>query len=151
MDLLSNVLSGSGDSPLAALVENRELLMILTTSVAVLIGCVVVLVWQRSAGQKSSKMAEPLKPLMVTTEPELEPEVDDGKTKVKQTGTTEGFAKALAEEGKARYEKTNFKVIDMDFQRETEREKACVENKLNRLRSGGRSRRDCRPPGKRNY
>ncbi|THG06331.1 hypothetical protein TEA_006884 [Camellia sinensis var. sinensis] len=96
---------GFCDSPLAALVENRELLMILTTSVAVLIGCVVVLVWQRSAGQKSSKMAEPLKPLMVTTEPELEPEVDDGKTKVviffgTQTGTAEGFAKALAEEEK---------------------------------------------------
>ncbi|GMP36525.1 hypothetical protein CsSME_00008630 [Camellia sinensis var. sinensis] len=124
---LSNVSSGSGDSPLAALVENRELLMILTTSVAVLIGCVVVLVWRRSAGQKSSKVAEPLKPLTVTTEPEPEPEVDDGKTKVviffgTQTGTAEGFAKALAEEGKARYEKANFKVIDMDDYAATDEE-----------------------------
>ncbi|KAL7224717.1 hypothetical protein ACSBR1_026075 [Camellia fascicularis] len=124
---LSNVSSGSGDSPLAALVENRELLMILTTSVAVLIGCVVVLVWRRSAGQKSSKVAQPLKPLTVTTEPEPEPEVDDGKTKVviffgTQTGTAEGFAKALAEEGKARYEKASFKVIDMDDYAATDEE-----------------------------
>ncbi|CAL5349250.1 unnamed protein product [Camellia sinensis] len=32
--------------------------------------------------EQSSKVAEPLKPLTVTTEPEPEPEVDDGKTKL---------------------------------------------------------------------
>uniref|UniRef100_A0A5B6ZG16 NADPH--cytochrome P450 reductase n=1 Tax=Davidia involucrata TaxID=16924 RepID=A0A5B6ZG16_DAVIN len=114
----TNVSSDSGESPaLAMLIENRELVMILTTSVAVLIGCFVVLLWRRSSGQKSAKVPEPPKPLMVKTE--LEPEVDDGKKKVTifygtQTGTAEGFAKALAEEGKARYEKASFKVIDLD-------------------------------------
>ncbi|XP_052199637.1 NADPH--cytochrome P450 reductase-like [Diospyros lotus] len=113
----SNASSGSGESPFAALAENRELLMILTTSVAVLIGCVVVLIWRRSSGQKAVKAVEPPRPLSVKTEPE--PEVDDGKKKVTiffgtQTGTAEGFAKALAEEAKARYEKATFRVIDLD-------------------------------------
>ncbi|XAR51172.1 NADPH--hemoprotein reductase [Bertholletia excelsa] len=113
----SNVSSDAGISPLAALVENRELLTVLTTAVALLIGCVVVLVWRRSSSQKSSKALEPPRPLIVNTEPE--PEEDDGKKKVTvffgtQTGTAEGFAKALAEEAKARYEKATFKVIDLD-------------------------------------
>nr|QNL13420.1 NADPH-dependent cytochrome P450 reductase [Camptotheca acuminata] len=113
----TNVSFESGESPaLAMLIENRELVMILTTSVAVLIGCFVVLLWRRSSG-KSGKVTEPPKPLVVETEPE--PEVDDGKKKASifygtQTGTAEGFAKALAEEAKARYEKASFKVIDLD-------------------------------------
>ncbi|PSS36215.1 NADPH--cytochrome P450 reductase [Actinidia chinensis var. chinensis] len=120
-DLMAAILkasSGSGESPLSALAENRDLLMVLTTAVAMLIGCLAVLVWRRSSGQKSTKgAAEPPRPLMVNTEPE--PEIDDGKKKVSifygtQTGTAEGFAKALAEEARARYEKVTFKVVDLD-------------------------------------
>ncbi|XP_044464149.1 NADPH--cytochrome P450 reductase 2-like [Mangifera indica] len=112
----SNVSSDSSASGVANIIfENREFVMILTTSIAVLIGCVVVLIWRRSSGQKV-KTVEPLKPLMVKL-PEVE--VDDGTQKVTvlfgtQTGTAEGFAKALADEAKARYEKANFKVVDLD-------------------------------------
>lgn len=114
-------LSESGESTLpptlAMVLENRELLMILTTSVAVLIGCVVVLVWRRSSSQKSAKAFEAPKTVVPKIKEELE--VDDGKQKVTiffgtQTGTAEGFAKALMEEAKARYEKAVFKVIDLD-------------------------------------
>lgn len=111
----SNVSSDSSASGVANIIfENREFVMILTTSIAVLIGCVVVLIWRRSSGQKV-KTVEPLKPLMVKL-PEVE--VDDGTQKVTvlfgtQTGTAEGFAKALADEAKARYEKANFKVVDL--------------------------------------
>lgn len=113
----SNASSGTADSPLSALVENRELMMILSTSVALLIGCVLMLLWRRSSSQKSAKVSEFPKPLVVKTE--LEPEIDDGKKKVTifygtQTGTAEGFAKALAEEASVRYEKATFKVIDLD-------------------------------------
>lgn len=92
----SNASSGTADSPLSALVENRELMMILSTSVALLIGCVLMLLWRRSSSQKSAKVSEFPKPLVVKTD--LEPEIDDGKKKVTifygtQTGTAEGFAK----------------------------------------------------------
>ncbi|GAV59576.1 NAD_binding_1 domain-containing protein/Flavodoxin_1 domain-containing protein/FAD_binding_1 domain-containing protein [Cephalotus follicularis] len=111
----SNVSSESASELATILLGNREVLMILTTSVAVLIGCVVILFWRRSNGQKS-KVVEPPKPLMFK-EPEVE--ADDGKQKVTvffgtQTGTAEGFAKALAEEGKARYDKATFRVVDLD-------------------------------------
>ncbi|KAL4564295.1 hypothetical protein LXL04_028355 [Taraxacum kok-saghyz] len=131
LDLMSALLNGkvfdtsnaseSGESmvppALAMLMENRELLMILTTSVAVLIGCVVVFVWRRSSTKKSAKELE--SPVIVVPKRVQEEEVDDGKTKVTvffgtQTGTAEGFAKALVEEAKARYEKAVFRIIDMD-------------------------------------
>ncbi|EEF27920.1 cytochrome P450, putative, partial [Ricinus communis] len=114
----SNVSSESSAVEVATMLyENREFVMILTTSIAVLIGCVVVLVWRRSGSQKSKSVAiEPLKPLVVK---EPEPEPDDGQKRVTiffgtQTGTAEGFAKALSEEAKARYEKATFKVVDLD-------------------------------------
>ncbi|KAK4797718.1 hypothetical protein SAY86_030044 [Trapa natans] len=112
---LSNSSSGSANELASFLFENRELAALLATSVAILVGCFIVLIWRRS-GSPKSKVIQPLKPLIVK---ETELEVDDGKKKVTiffgtQTGTAEGFAKALAEEARARYDKAAFKVIDMD-------------------------------------
>ncbi|XP_010548619.1 PREDICTED: NADPH--cytochrome P450 reductase 2-like [Tarenaya hassleriana] len=99
----------------AILFENKDFKALLTTSVAVLIGCVIVLVWRRSGGNKP-KLVEPPKPLVIKRREE---EVDDGRKKVTiffgtQTGTAEGFAKALAEEARARYEKARFKIVDLE-------------------------------------
>ncbi|XP_073277986.1 NADPH--cytochrome P450 reductase-like [Primulina huaijiensis] len=108
--------NGSSNVVPAILIGNRDVMMLLTTSFAVLIGCVVVLVWRRAAG--SAKKVEP--PRLVIPKAAGEPEeVDDGKKKVTiffgtQTGTAEGFAKALAEEAKARYQQAKFKVVDLD-------------------------------------
>lgn len=96
IDLSNSSESGVSIPPsLAMLIENRELLMLLTTSIAVLIGFVVVLVWRRSS-QKPARNLEP--PKLVIPKNEPEEEVDDGKKKVTiffgtQTGTAEGFAK----------------------------------------------------------
>ncbi|XWS28097.1 hypothetical protein CRYUN_Cryun25bG0036500 [Craigia yunnanensis] len=111
----SNASSDLATEVATILLENREFVMILTTSIAVLIGCVVVLVWRRSSSQKPKQIDLP-RPLIVK---EPESEVDDGKKKITiffgtQTGTAEGFAKALAEEAKALYDKATFKVVDLD-------------------------------------
>ncbi|KAG0482427.1 hypothetical protein HPP92_010511 [Vanilla planifolia] len=121
LDMLFAILTGkrngegavSGDSILG----NQELLTLLATSVAVLVGCVVLLLWRRSAGQKYNGKVEPTRSVAIREA--LEQEVDDGKKKVTiffgtQTGTAEGFAKSLAEEAKARYDKARFKVVDLD-------------------------------------
>ncbi|KAF5802658.1 putative NADPH--hemoprotein reductase [Helianthus annuus] len=95
-----------------------ENLIILTTSVAVLVGFFIVLSRRRSYEKKSRKALE--LPSIVVPKTQLEQVLDD-KTKKKvtifygtQTGTAEGFAKALYEEAKVRYEKVEFKVIDLD-------------------------------------
>ncbi|KAG5559659.1 hypothetical protein RHGRI_009251 [Rhododendron griersonianum] len=116
-DVMAAILKGRSVDALGleALVENRELLMVMTTAVAVLIGCVAVLVWRRSSGQNSARAPEPPGPMIAKTELEI----DDGKKKVTvfygtQTGTAEGFAKALVDEAKTRYEKVKFRVVDLD-------------------------------------
>ncbi|KAG6411745.1 hypothetical protein SASPL_129829 [Salvia splendens] len=100
----------------AMLMENKDLMMMLTTSLAVLLGFAVYLVWRRGAGS-AKKAVEPPKLVVPKALSEAEEE-DDGKKKVTiffgtQTGTAEGFAKALAEEAKARYPQANFKVVDL--------------------------------------
>lgn len=114
IELLSAILSGktgrlnktiesyyTGDAVAVAevlmLKENREFLIILMTSAAVLIGCVVAVMWRRSSGmmKKVKSVDQFVKPVKVE-KPVVE--VDDGRKKVMvfygtQTGTAEGFAK----------------------------------------------------------
>lgn len=105
LDLMAAIIKGkmdpsnasadlSGAQVTSVMLENREFVMILTTSIAVLIGCVVVLIWRRSSAPPKPRVIQPPAPVIVTPEPE----VDDGTKKVTiffgtQTGTAEGFAK----------------------------------------------------------
>ncbi|KAK4792315.1 hypothetical protein SAY86_022750 [Trapa natans] len=124
IDLMSALIKGKVDlsnssfessSEFASIIfENRELAALLATSIALVIGCVLVLVWRRSGAPKPQPKPKPVQPPK-----QLEPEFDDGKKRVTvffgtQTGTAEGFAKALAEEAKVRYDKATFKVVDLD-------------------------------------
>lgn len=113
---LSNISSHTPGDVAAIILQNRELLMVFTTSIAVLIGCVVALIWRRSNANKSKPLEVPKR--IVERNLDDDVEVDDGKKKVTiffgtQTGTAEGFAKAVAEEAKARYDKATFKVVDL--------------------------------------
>uniref|UniRef100_A0A453LMH6 Flavodoxin-like domain-containing protein n=1 Tax=Aegilops tauschii subsp. strangulata TaxID=200361 RepID=A0A453LMH6_AEGTS len=99
--------------------QNRRLLALLATSLAVLVGCGVALLFRRSSSGAAplahkSAAAKPL-----AAKKDQEPDPDDGRQRIAlffgtQTGTAEGFAKALAEEAKARYDKAVFKVLDLD-------------------------------------
>ncbi|KAG5225780.1 NADPH--cytochrome P450 reductase [Salix suchowensis] len=97
----ANVSSESGGyaAEVATLIlENREFVMILTTSIAVLIGCVVVLIWRRSSGYQRPKVPVPPKPLIVKD------------LNLKLTMARKGSSRG----GKARYDKTTFKTVDLD-------------------------------------
>ncbi|KAJ4754951.1 NADPH--cytochrome P450 reductase [Rhynchospora pubera] len=113
-DFLMAIFSGR---EVASLAENREALMAVVTAVAVLVGFGFFLIWKRSGGEKKDVAPPRPTPLKVAPPPEME--LDDGRKKVTvffgtQTGTAEGFAKALVEEAKARYEKATFRVVDLD-------------------------------------
>ncbi|KAK8684079.1 hypothetical protein V6N13_040116 [Hibiscus sabdariffa] len=94
-----------------------SMLVVATTSLAVILGLLVFL-WKNSSSQGSRDV----KPFVASKPISLKHDEDVislGKTKVTlfygtQTGTAEGFAKALAEEIKARYEKTVVKDVDLD-------------------------------------
>ncbi|KAJ0085401.1 hypothetical protein Patl1_08667 [Pistacia atlantica] len=122
-------MSSDSDSGLVKFVESLlgvslggsvsdTMIVAVTTAFAVLIG-ILVLLWRKSADRNEEvRLNVPPKPVAL---PDDEEEVDiaSGKTKVTifygtQTGTAEGFAKALAEEIKARYEKAAVKVVDLD-------------------------------------
>nr|AAS92623.1 NADPH:cytochrome P450-reductase [Centaurium erythraea] len=98
---------------------DKVVILVLTTSLAVIVGLVVFL-WKRSS-DRSRETKSVVVPKLVTALQEEEEEVDLDPSKVKvtvffgtQTGTAEGFAKALAEEIKTRYEKAVVKVVDLD-------------------------------------
>ncbi|CAA7399524.1 unnamed protein product [Spirodela intermedia] len=103
----------------AAAVSSEGIVVALTTSLAVLAG-VAFLLWRKlsSADESSRKpVAVQPKPLLVR----LDSEIDEDPRKKKatvffgtQTGTAEGFAKALAEEARSRYDKAVFRVVDLD-------------------------------------
>ncbi|KAG9132010.1 hypothetical protein Leryth_017210 [Lithospermum erythrorhizon] len=99
--------------------DDRAAMVVLTTSLAVMVGLVFVL-WKRSSDRsRDDKAVVFQKVVTLVGEEVVEEELENGKVRVvvffgTQTGTAEGFAKSLAEEIKARYEKAVVKVIDMD-------------------------------------
>ncbi|KAG6486128.1 hypothetical protein ZIOFF_054698 [Zingiber officinale] len=120
LDLLSVVIASLSDGygldsgTEDAFVENRLLFAVLSIVIAVLVGCVAIFFVWRSSERKPAELP---KPLVVKTQ--MDTEEDQGKKKVTvffgtQTRTAKGFAKALAEEAKARYPNAIFKVVDID-------------------------------------
>uniref|UniRef100_A0A453D6V6 Flavodoxin-like domain-containing protein n=1 Tax=Aegilops tauschii subsp. strangulata TaxID=200361 RepID=A0A453D6V6_AEGTS len=100
--------AAAGGDPLAALAA---------TAAALVAGLLVLAFWLRSGGSAPPKPAPAsFRPPPVKVDAD---DADDGRKRVTiffgtQTGTAEGFAKAMAEEAKARYEKVVFKVVDLD-------------------------------------
>ncbi|KAL3634052.1 multidrug-resistance type transporter aminotriazole resistance [Castilleja foliolosa] len=107
----------SVEQALGVKLGDETVMVVLTTSLALIFG-LLVFVWKRSSDNRGKEV----RPLVVPKMASLEAEEEDiGPDKVKvtiffgtQTGTAEGFAKALAGEIKGRYEKAVVKVIDMD-------------------------------------
>ncbi|XP_071710430.1 NADPH--cytochrome P450 reductase-like [Rutidosis leptorrhynchoides] len=95
------------------------LIIIITSSVALILGF-SYFVWKKSSDE-SKPIVVPKAVSAVPYDDDEEEDIDVGSGKIKltiffgtQTGTAEGFAKALAEEIKARYEKAVIKVVDLD-------------------------------------
>ncbi|EPS66345.1 hypothetical protein M569_08425 [Genlisea aurea] len=99
--------------------ENKDLVMIAATSLAVLFGLVIFLTWRKTSGSENKKAGQSQNIVVPKGKDDVEELDDEGTKKVTifygtQTGTAEGFAKALAEEARARYQQAKFKVVDLD-------------------------------------
>ncbi|MCL7032380.1 hypothetical protein MKW94_029451 [Papaver nudicaule] len=114
----SNNLANSIESMLGISIGSEyvsdPIIIMITTSAAMLIGFGFFFCMKSSSSQP--KPIETYKPI---DKEEEEIEVDPSKIKLTiffgtQTGTAEGFAKALAEEIKAKYQKAVVKVVDLD-------------------------------------
>lgn len=86
---LFDLKGSSGDA------SKEEVITLIATSAALVVGCLLLILWRRSG--KVSKPTEPPRPPPLKLEVKEE-EVDDGKKRVTvffgtQTGTAEGFAK----------------------------------------------------------
>ncbi|KAI3895827.1 hypothetical protein MKW98_025618 [Papaver atlanticum] len=115
----SNNLANSIESMLGISIGSEyisdPIFIMVTTVASMLIGFGFFVYMKSSSSQ--SKPIETYKPIIDKEEEEIE--VDPGKIKLTiffgtQTGTAEGFAKALAEEIKAKYKKAVVKVVDLD-------------------------------------
>nr|AAC05021.1 NADPH:ferrihemoprotein oxidoreductase [Papaver somniferum]AHF27398.1 NADPH:ferrihemoprotein oxidoreductase [synthetic construct] len=115
----SNNLANSIESMLGISIGSEyisdPIFIMVTTVASMLIGFGFFACMKSSSSQ--SKPIETYKPIIDKEEEEIE--VDPGKIKLTiffgtQTGTAEGFAKALAEEIKAKYKKAVVKVVDLD-------------------------------------
>lgn len=116
---LIEFLRSSIESSLGVSVNSEGWVVIITTSAALILG-LSYFIWKKSTDW-SNESKPIVVPKSVSVVPEEEDEIDVGSGKTKltiffgtQTGTAEGFAKALAEEIKARYEKAVVKVADLD-------------------------------------
>ncbi|KAJ8551118.1 hypothetical protein K7X08_000488 [Anisodus acutangulus] len=113
----SSELVRSIESAIGVSLGSDTLLVLLTTLFAVIVGLIVLFL--KRSGDRNKEVKPVVFPKSLHVKPEEEIELEPGKVKVTvffgtQTGTAEGFAKALSEEIKARYEKAVVKVVDMD-------------------------------------
>lgn len=111
--------SSSKFAPASLNFGDSSLFLAFGVSAAALLLSIALLFWRRSASRlpQASVQSAPKKLVVDVQEPEPE-DLTGKKVTVffgTQTGTAEGFAKALAEEGRARYDnKVSFKVVDLD-------------------------------------